>query len=102
MEVQRAKRGCIELTIFANNKQIFKKMKAKAFKSKDWVEDLPKTIVSAIFLLFTVLTGFGVIDGNQVAEATPLVSSTVGAVATAVSGVIALVGIFFKKNEPVA
>lgn len=77
-------------------------MKAKAFKSKDWVEDLPKTIVSAIFLLFTVLTGFGVIDGNQVAEATPLVSSTVGAVATAVSGVIALVGIFFKKNEPVA
>ena len=85
-----------------NNKQIIKTMKVKSFKEKkDWREDLPNTLISFAFLVFTVLAGFGVIDGDQAAQAGPIVSSTIGAISTAVAGVIALIGVL-KKKEPVA
>lgn len=91
----------IDKRIFAKNKQILTRMKAKSFKRKDWTSDLPQTIISGIFLLFTVFVGFGLITSEQVAEATPLITSTVTAVSTVVTGLVALFGIFFKKDDPV-
>lgn len=76
-------------------------MRIKNFEStKDWKDDLPNTLISFAFLIFTVLAGFGVIDGQQAAQAGPIVSSTIGAISTAVAGVIALIGVL-KKKPPV-
>jgi hypothetical protein len=93
----------MDMRIFANNKQLISRsMKIKSFKqTKDWKDDLPNTLISFSFLVFTVLAGFGVIDSNQAAQAGPIVSTTFGALSTAVAGVIALIGIL-KKKPPVA
>jgi hypothetical protein len=81
--------------------KITRSMKVKSFKStRDFKEDWPNTLISFAFLAFTVLAGFGVIDGEQAAQAGPIVSSTIGAISTAIAGVIALIGVL-KKKPPV-
>lgn len=87
---------------FAIYKQLINRsMKVKSFKStRDFKEDWPNTLISFAFLAFTVLAGFGVIDGEQAAQAGPIVSSTIGAISTAIAGVIALIGVL-KKKTPV-
>ena len=66
--------------------------------SRDWTQTLPQTILSIVALLFTVLVGFGVITPEQSADAQPLIASTVGAIMTAIAGISALIGIFFKTE----
>lgn len=72
-------------------------MKAKTFK-KEWSATWLQTALSIVALTFTVLVGFGVITPEQSAEAQPLVASTLGAVSTAIAGILALIGIFFKQD----
>ena len=72
-------------------------MKAKTFK-KEWSATWLQTALSIVALVFTVLVGFGVITPEQSAEAQPLVASTLGAVSTAIAGILALIGIFFKQD----
>ena len=92
----------MDMRIFARNKQIFKTMKVRSIKQKkDWATSWLQPAVSAIALLFIILTSTGVITGEQAAEASPLISSTLGAVSTVITGVIALIGIFVKQDEPV-
>lgn len=89
--------------IFANNKQIFKKMKAKSFREKrDWKQTWLQTALSIVALVFTVLVSFGIITPEQMTEAQPLVNSTLGGIAAVIAGVAALIGIFAKQDEPVA
>jgi hypothetical protein len=75
-------------------------MKAKSVK-REWSATWLQTALSIVALVFTVLAGFGVITPEQSAEAQPIVTSTLGAVSTAIAGVLALIGIFFKQDEPV-
>ena len=74
-------------------------MKLRSMK-KDWTTAWLQPTVSAIALLFIILTSTGVITGEQANEATPLINSTLGAVSTVISGVVALIGIFFKQETP--
>lgn len=74
-------------------------MKLRSMK-KDWTTAWLQPAVSAIALLFIILTSTGVITGEQATEATPLINSTLGAVSTVISGVVALIGIFFKQETP--
>jgi len=53
-----------------------------------------QTVLSIIALLFAVLVGFGVLTPEQSAESQPLIASVI-------AGVVALIGIFFKQDEPV-
>jgi len=87
---------------FAKFKLINRSMKVRSFKQKrDWTNSWLQPAVSAIALLFIILTSTGVITGEQAAEASPLISSTLGAVSTVITGVVALIGIFFKHDDPV-
>ena len=72
-------------------------MKAKTFK-KEWSATWLQTALSIVALVFTVLVGFGVLTPEQSAEAQPLVASTLGAISTAIAGILALIGIFFKQD----
>ena len=74
-------------------------MKLRSMK-KDWTTAWLQPTVSAVALLFIILTSTGVITGEQTTEGTPLISSTLGAVSTVISGVVALIGIFFKQETP--
>ena len=71
----------------------------KARNSKDYSNNWLQTAVSIIGLLFVILVSFGVITPEQSAEAQPLITSTLGAVSSAIAGVIAIIGIFFKNSE---
>ena len=73
-------------------------MKFRSVK-KDWTTAWLQPTVSAIALLFIILTSTGVISGEQAAEATPLIESTLGAISSVIAGVVALIGIFFKQKE---
>jgi len=75
-------------------------MKAKTVK-REWSSTWLQTALSIVALVFTVLAGFGIISPEQSAEAQPIIASTLGAVSTVIAGVIALIGIFFKQDEPV-
>jgi len=68
--------------------------------SRDWKATWPQTVLSIVALLFTVLVGFGVITPEQSAEAQPIITSTIGAIATVIAGISALIGIFFKTETP--
>jgi hypothetical protein len=77
-------------------------MKAKSLnKSKDWRDTWLQTTLSIVGLAFAVLVGFGVITPAQSAEAGPLVTSTLTAVSSIIAGVIALIGVFAKQDDPV-
>ena len=78
-------------------------MKVKSFNTKREFKDTwLQTVVSVISLVFLVLLNVGVLTPDQVAQATPLVSSTLGAISTVVAGVLGLIGIFFKPAPPTA
>jgi hypothetical protein len=68
-------------------------------KLRDYSSNWLQTAVAIVGLVFTVLVAFGVITPEQSAEAQPLVTSTLGAVSSAIAGIVALVGIFFKNDE---
>ena len=68
-------------------------MKAKSTK-REWSATWMQTVLSIIALLFAVLVGFGVVTPEQSSQARPLISSVI-------AGVVALIGIFFKQDEPV-
>ena len=76
-------------------------MKAKGLKEKNWTSTWLQTALSIVGLVFAVLVGFGIITPEQSAEAGPLVTSTLTAISSAIAGIIALVGIFFKQDDPV-
>lgn len=67
-------------------------MKAKGTK-REWSATWMQTVLSIIALLFAVLVGFGVVTPEQSSQALPLISSVI-------AGVVALIGIFFKQEEP--
>jgi len=67
---------------------------------KDYSANWLQTAVSIVGLIFTILVAFGVITPEQSAQAQPLVTSTLGAISTVIAGVVALIGIFFKPDEP--
>jgi hypothetical protein len=65
---------------------------------KDYSNNWVQTVTSIVALLFTVLGGFGVLTPEQTAEAGPIVGTTLGGISVAITGVIALIGIFFKPS----
>ena len=73
----------------------------KARNVKDYSSNWLQTAVAIVGLVFTVLVAFGVITPEQSAEAQPLVTSTLGAISTVIAGVVAIIGIFFKNDEPI-
>lgn len=73
----------------------------KARSAKDYTGNWVQTVSSVVALLFAVLGGFGLITPEQSAEAGPIVGTTLGAVSTAIAGIVALITLFFKKDVPV-
>lgn len=69
--------------------------------SRDWTTTWLQTALSIIALVFTVLVAFGIITPEQSAEAQPLIATTLGAISSVIAGVAALIGIFFKSEEPI-
>ena len=77
-------------------------MKVKSLREKrDWKDSWLQTAVSIVGLLFVILVSFGVISPEQSAEAQPIVTTTLGAVATIITGVASLIGIFAKQDPVV-
>ena len=70
----------------------------KARNAKDYSSNWVQTAVSIVGLLFMILVSFGVLTPSQSAEAQPLIATTLGAVSSAIAGVIAIIGIFFKPS----
>lgn len=68
---------------------------------KEYNDTWLQTASLIVALVFTLLASFGVITPEQSAEATPIVGTTLGAISTAIVGVIQLIGILFKKSAPV-
>ena len=68
---------------------------------KDYNSNWVQTAVSILGLVFTILVAFGVVTPEQSAEGLPIATSLVTAVSTVIAGVVALIGIFFKPDEPV-
>jgi protein-S-isoprenylcysteine O-methyltransferase Ste14 len=64
--------------------------------SSGWVQ----TVVSVVSLLFVILVSFGVLTPEQSAEVQPLITTTLGAVSSAIAGIIAIIGILFKDSTP--
>lgn len=73
----------------------------KARNSKDYNQNWIQTAVSILGLVFVVLTSLGVITPEQSAEGLPVATSVVTAVGTVIGGIVMLIGIFFKPDEPV-
>jgi hypothetical protein len=75
-------------------------MKVKSLREKrDWKDSWLQTAVSIVGLLFVILVSFGVISPEQSAEAQPIVTTTLGAISTVITGVVALIGIFVKQDS---
>jgi hypothetical protein len=70
----------------------------KARNAKDYSSNWVQTAVSIVGLLFMILVSFGVLTPEQSTDAQPLIASTLGAVSSAIAGVIAIIGIFFKPS----
>jgi 6,7-dimethyl-8-ribityllumazine synthase len=70
----------------------------KARNVKDYSSNWVQTAVSIVGLLFMILVSFGVLTPEQSTQAQPLIATTLGAVSSAIAGVIAIVGIFFKPS----
>jgi len=70
----------------------------KARNAKDYSSNWVQTAVSIVGLLFMILVSFGVLTPAQSAEVQPLIATTLGAVSSAIAGVIAIIGIFFKPS----
>ena len=70
----------------------------KARSAKDYSGNWVQTVVAIVGLLFLVLVNLGVLTPEQSAEAQPLIASTLGFISSAIAGVIALIGLFFKPS----
>jgi protein-S-isoprenylcysteine O-methyltransferase Ste14 len=70
----------------------------KARSKKDYSNNWVQTVSSVIALLFVVLGSLGVLTPEQTTAASPLIATTLGAVSTAIAGIVALIGIFFKPS----
>ena len=70
----------------------------KARNVKDYSSNWVQTAVSIVGLLFMILVSFGVLTPEQSSQAQPLIATTLGAVSSAIAGVIAIIGIFFKPS----
>lgn len=70
----------------------------RARNAKDYTGNWVQTVSSVVALLFVVLGSLGVLTPEQTAAASPLVATTLGAVSTAIAGIVALIGIFFKPS----
>lgn len=68
---------------------------------KDWTETWPSTAGYIVSLVFVILAAVGVITNDQSTEALPAFNTLFGAIATVITSVITLIGIFFKKDTPV-
>jgi hypothetical protein len=73
----------------------------KARNVKDYSGNWVQTAVAIVGLLFSLLVAFGVLTPEQSAEGLPVVTSTLTAVSAVIAGVIALIGLLFKSDEPV-
>lgn len=73
-------------------------MKLKSTK-KEYNDSWVQTAVLVVTMILTLLGAFGVLDPNQVAEATPIISTTLGLIGTIIALVIQLIGIIFKSGE---
>ena len=71
--------------------------RTKRAYSSTWVA----TAVSAVSLLLLILAGAGVITQEQSAEAAPVLNSTIQAVSVVIAGVLQIINIFFKQEEPI-
>ena len=68
---------------------------------KEYNDSWVQTAALVVTLILTLLGSFGVLTPEQAAEATPIISTTLGLVGTIIASVIQLIGIFFK-SEPTA
>lgn len=66
--------------------------------TKDYNSNWVQTATSILALIFTLLVSFGVITPEQSSEGLPIATSTITAVSSAIAGVVALIGIFFKPT----
>jgi ABC-type bacteriocin/lantibiotic exporter with double-glycine peptidase domain len=78
-------------------KLINKEMRFKSFK-RDWTETWPSTAGYIVSLVFVILAAVGVITGDQSTAALPAFTSLFGGIATSITAIITLIGIFFKKG----
>ena len=69
-------------------------------KSKDYSNNWIQTVVSIAGLVFAVLVVLGVVTPEQASEGLPVLTSVLTEVSSAIAGVIALIGLFFKQSEP--
>ena len=65
------------------------KVMMRRINKRDLKTDWVQIATLVISLVFALLVGFGVVTGEQSAEAQPIIASII-------AGVVALVGIFFK------
>jgi len=70
----------------------------KARNVKDYSGNWVQTVVAVVGLLFLILVNIGVLTPEQTAAAGPIIGTTLGAVSTAIAGVVALIGLFFKPS----
>jgi ABC-type bacteriocin/lantibiotic exporter with double-glycine peptidase domain len=75
-------------------------MKFKSIK-RDWTETWPSTAGYIISLVFVILAAVGVITNDQSTQGLPAFNTLFGGIATVITSIITLIGIFFKKDTPV-
>jgi len=68
---------------------------------KDYNSNWVQTAVSIMGLVFSLLVAFGVVTPEQSAEGLPIATSVLTGVSSVIAAVVALIGIFFKPDEPV-
>lgn len=73
-------------------------MKLKRTK-KEYNDSWVQTAALVVTLVLTLLGSFGVLTPEQTAEATPIISTTLGLIGTIIASVIQLIGILFKPGE---
>jgi hypothetical protein len=73
----------------------------KSRSAKDYTGNWVQTAVASVGLVFSLLVAFGLLTPEQSAEGLPIVTSTLTAVSSVIAGVIALIGLLFKSDEPV-
>lgn len=73
----------------------------KARSKKDFKDNWQQTVTAIIAFVATLLVAFGLITAEQSAEALPLVNTIIAAVGGIVAAVTAIIGIWFKPEEPV-
>ena len=73
----------------------------RARTKKDFKDNWQQTITAIVAFAATILVAFGLITAEQSAEALPLVNTIITAVGGIVAAVTAIIGIWFKPDQPV-